>query len=49
MSPRVAVLCGGFGGAKLAHGLQLGLEPGRLTAIVNTADDLELHGLHISP
>lgn len=49
MSPRVAVLCGGVGGAKLAHGLQLGLEPGRLTAIVNTADDLELHGLHISP
>ncbi|MGH2467652.1 MAG: 2-phospho-L-lactate transferase [Candidatus Limnocylindrales bacterium] len=49
MSLRVAVLCGGVGGAKLAHGLQLGLEPGRLTAIVNTADDLELHGLHISP
>ncbi|HEX5465586.1 MAG TPA: 2-phospho-L-lactate transferase [Candidatus Limnocylindrales bacterium] len=49
MTRRVAVLCGGFGGARLAQGLQLALEPGALTAIVNTADDLELHGLAISP
>ena len=48
---RVVVLCGGFGGAKLAHGLQLALaDPSReLTAVVNTADDLEVHGLHVSP
>lgn len=48
---RVVVLCGGFGGAKLAHGLQLALaDPAHeLTAIVNTADDLEVHGLHVSP
>ena len=48
---RAVVLCGGFGGAKLAHGLQLALpDPAReLTAIVNTADDLEVHGLHVSP
>jgi LPPG:FO 2-phospho-L-lactate transferase len=53
----VVVLAGGFGGAKLSHGVALaGAErraagsPGvRLTVVVNTGDDLELHGLHISP
>jgi LPPG:FO 2-phospho-L-lactate transferase len=48
---RVTVLCGGFGGAKLTHGLQLALAESKsdLAAVVNTADDLEMHGLHISP
>ncbi len=46
---RVAALAGGVGGAKLAHGLALsGLEE-HLSVIVNTADDFELLGLHISP
>lgn len=46
---RVALLAGGTGGAKLAHGFAL-LAPGvELTAIVNVADDMELHGLHVSP
>jgi LPPG:FO 2-phospho-L-lactate transferase len=43
----VALLAGGTGGGKLAAGLQelLGDE---LRAIVNTADDVELHGLYVS-
>jgi LPPG:FO 2-phospho-L-lactate transferase len=45
----VVAMAGGVGGAKLAHGLALcGLNE-RLTVIVNTADDFELMGLHISP
>ena len=46
---RVALLTGGTGGAKLAHGFQQVLEPGALTSIVNVADDLEMFGLHVSP
>jgi LPPG:FO 2-phospho-L-lactate transferase len=45
----VVALAGGVGGAKLAVGLAETLPPGALTVIVNTADDLSLHGLHISP
>jgi LPPG:FO 2-phospho-L-lactate transferase len=44
----VVLLAGGVGGAKLAHGLQAHLGSG-LKVIVNTADDLERHGLAISP
>ena len=53
---RITVLAGGFGGAKLSHGLALlagrderAAQPVELTVIVNTADDLELHGLQVSP
>jgi LPPG:FO 2-phospho-L-lactate transferase len=46
---RVVALAGGVGGAKLAHGLQQVLGPGELTVIVNTGDDLELHGLAVMP
>ncbi len=45
----VVVLTGGTGGAKLVEGL---LEVGpveHLTFVVNTADDLEWWGLHVSP
>jgi LPPG:FO 2-phospho-L-lactate transferase len=44
----VVTLAGGVGGAKLAHGLQAHLED-RLTVVVNTGDDLELHGLLVMP
>jgi LPPG:FO 2-phospho-L-lactate transferase len=44
----VVLLAGGVGGARLAHGLQAHLGAG-LKVIVNTADDLERHGLVISP
>ena len=46
---RVALLTGGTGGAKLAHGFHQVLPAGDLFAIVNVADDLELFGLHVSP
>jgi LPPG:FO 2-phospho-L-lactate transferase len=46
---KVALLAGGTGGAKMAHGFQQVLGPGELTVIANVADDLELHGLHVSP
>ncbi len=45
----VVALAGGVGGAKLAWGLAQVLPPGRLTVIVNTGDDFEHLGLHISP
>jgi LPPG:FO 2-phospho-L-lactate transferase len=44
----VVLLAGGVGGARLAHGLQAVLG-GDLTVIVNTGDDLERHGLVVSP
>ena len=46
---RVTALAGGVGGAKLAHGLQAVLDPGELTVVVNTGDDLDLFGLHVAP
>lgn len=46
---RVVALCGGIGGAKLALGLYRVLDPGALEIIVNTGDDFEHLGLHISP
>jgi LPPG:FO 2-phospho-L-lactate transferase len=51
MSGPVVALCGGVGGAKLAHGLSLALaaEPGSLSIIVNTGDDFQHLGLSISP
>jgi LPPG:FO 2-phospho-L-lactate transferase len=49
MTGEVVALCGGVGGAKLAHGLALALPPGSLTIVVNTADDFQHLGLSISP
>lgn len=46
---RVVLLVGGVGGAKLALGLARVLPPQALTIIVNTGDDFEHLGLHISP
>ncbi len=45
----VVALAGGVGGAKLAHGLAQILPPEDLTVVVNTGDDFEHLGLHISP
>jgi LPPG:FO 2-phospho-L-lactate transferase len=44
----VAVLAGGVGGAKLAHGVQA-LISSELAVIVNTGDDVERHGLLVCP
>lgn len=46
---RVVCLAGGVGGAKLADGFQRALEPGELTVVVNTGDDLERHSLLVCP
>jgi len=46
---KIAALAGGVGGAKLVDGLAHVLLPNDLTVIVNTADDFEHFGLHISP
>jgi LPPG:FO 2-phospho-L-lactate transferase len=45
----IAVLAGGVGAARLLAGLIQVVDPSELTAIVNTGDDLVLHGLEISP
>lgn len=45
----LALLLGGVGGAKLALGLARTFLPEELTLIVNTADDLEWHGLYVAP
>ena len=44
----MVALAGGVGGAKLADGLAQVLRD-RLTVVVNTGDDFEHLGLHISP
>ncbi|HEV2129252.1 MAG TPA: 2-phospho-L-lactate transferase CofD family protein, partial [Thermomicrobiales bacterium] len=46
---KIVALAGGVGGAKLLQGLDGAAPEGVVTAIVNTADDFELYGLHISP
>jgi LPPG:FO 2-phospho-L-lactate transferase len=45
----VVALAGGVGAARLLRGLVLVVPPTDVTAVVNTGDDTELHGLHISP
>lgn len=45
---RCVVLAGGTGGAKLAAGLQDVLGDG-LAVVANTADDVEVLGIHVSP
>ena len=45
----VVALAGGVGGARMVDGLDRALPEGALCAIVNTGDDFEHWGLHISP
>lgn len=45
----ITVLAGGVGAARFLAGLQQIVDPSEITAIVNVADDVELHGLLISP
>lgn len=46
---KIVVLAGGTGAAKFVRGLIRVTDPGQLTVIVNTGDDLEWWGLHVSP
>ena len=45
----VTALAGGVGGSKLLVGLQNALAGNALTAVVNTADDAVIYGVHVSP
>lgn len=45
----ITVLTGGSGGAKFLQGLVQAVPPEQVTSIVNTGDDLEWWGLHVSP
>jgi LPPG:FO 2-phospho-L-lactate transferase len=48
-SPKVTALAGGVGASKFLLGLYEVMDPRDLTIIVNTGDDIILHGLKISP
>jgi len=45
----IVVFTGGTGGSKLVQGLQQVVPPDKLSVVVNTGDDIEWWGLHISP
>jgi LPPG:FO 2-phospho-L-lactate transferase len=46
---RITALAGGIGGARFLRGLVNAATDAEVTVIGNTADDITLHGLHISP
>ena len=46
---KIAALAGGVGASKLLLGFYAVMDPETLTIIVNTGDDIVLHGLKISP
>jgi len=45
----ITAIAGGVGAARFLRGLARVVAPEEITAVVNTGDDLVLHGLHISP
>jgi len=45
----IAVLAGGVGAARLLQGLVQVVDEAELAVVVNTGDDADIHGLHISP
>jgi LPPG:FO 2-phospho-L-lactate transferase len=46
---KVVALAGGIGAGKFLRGLVRVMDPADLTVVVNTADDITIHGLHVSP
>jgi len=46
---RVTVLAGGIGGARFLRGVRAAFPDAHLTAVVNTGDDVTMHGLRICP
>jgi LPPG:FO 2-phospho-L-lactate transferase len=46
---KIAVLAGGVGGARFVRALTEVVDPRDVTVIGNVGDDLEVHGLHVSP
>jgi LPPG:FO 2-phospho-L-lactate transferase len=49
LAPVITVLAGGVGAARFLVGLVAVVDAAEVTAVVNTGDDIELHGLWISP
>ncbi len=47
--PRIVLLSGGFGGARLVSALSESAAPGHVSVIANTGDDLTWFGLRICP
>jgi LPPG:FO 2-phospho-L-lactate transferase len=45
----IVALAGGVGAARMLRGLSAVTDPADITAVVNTGDDIVMHGLHISP
>lgn len=45
----LVAIAGGVGAARLLSGLVRVVDPAGITAVVNTGDDAEIHGLHVSP
>jgi LPPG:FO 2-phospho-L-lactate transferase len=45
----ITALAGGVGAARFLRGLLQVSDPGDVTAVVNTGDDVVFHGLHVSP
>jgi LPPG:FO 2-phospho-L-lactate transferase len=46
---KVVALAGGIGAGKFLRGLVRAMPPSDVTAVVNTADDLDVHGLRVCP
>lgn len=46
---RITALAGGIGGSRFLRGLLRAAPDAQVTVIGNTADDITLHGLHLSP
>ena len=46
---KIAVLAGGVGGARFVQALTEVVDPRELTVVANVGDDLEVHGLYVSP
>jgi LPPG:FO 2-phospho-L-lactate transferase len=46
---QIVALAGGIGASKLLVGLNQSMDPRDLTIVVNTGDDITMHGLAISP
>jgi LPPG:FO 2-phospho-L-lactate transferase len=46
---KVVALAGGVGAGKFLRGLVRAIQPADVTAVVNTGDDLDMHGLRVCP
>jgi LPPG:FO 2-phospho-L-lactate transferase len=46
---KIAILCGGVGGARFVRGVCDVVDPRDVTVVGNVGDDLEILGMHVSP